>query len=232
MTQSDTAFREACILAEELYWKDFFTKTDIKTCKVSPSLDERIMNLIYGKTENIENAVSLPGKKKKVSKKHIIAIIAAVLVILVSALAAASAPIRNYILNVYDDYSEFIFNTENKKDYLFAEYTYIPEGYKKTDERRYKKAQSQITLFFNDEKHIKISTNGNKGTSACIDTENAETGEIKVGEYDGYYSITDDSVMLIWSTGKYNHLLTAARNGDIITLEEVVKIAESRVPAK
>ena len=232
MTQSDTALKEACILAEELYWKDFFTKTDIKTCKASPSLDERIINLIYGKTDNTENSVSLPGKKKKAGKKHIIAIIAAVLVLLVSALAAASAPIRNYILNVYDDCSEFIFNTENKKDYLFAEYTYIPEGYKKTDEMRYKKAQSQITLFFNDEKHIKISTNENKGTSTYIDTENAETGEIKVGEYDGYYSITDDSVMLIWSTGKYNHLLTAARNKDIITLDEVVKIAESRVPAK
>lgn len=232
MTQSDTALREACILAEELYWKDFFTKTDIKTCKASPSLDERIMNLIYGKADNTENSVSLRGKKKKAGKKHIISIIAAVLVILVSALAAASAPIRNYILNVYDDYSEFIFNSfkGNEDDYLYAEYSYIPEGYEVASTS--KTRLSQKIIYQNDCYQIVIKSVVNSDSALGIDTENAETGEREVGNYGGYYSITESSIILVWSTGKYNHIITADLNGDIITLDEVVKIAESRVPAK
>ncbi|MBR4767134.1 MAG: DUF4367 domain-containing protein [Clostridia bacterium] len=231
MTQSDTALREACILAEELYWKDFFTKTDIKTCKASPSLDERIMNLIYGKADNTENSVSLRGKKKKAGKKHIIAIIAAVLVILVSTFAAASAPIRNYILNVYDDYSEFIFNSfkGNEDDYLYAEYSYIPEGYSLAS--NVKTEMGQSITYKNKNNQLLIQSHINSG-SHRIDTENAETGEMEVGNYGGYYSITESSIILVWSTGKYNHIIIADLNVDIITLDEVVKIAESSVPAK
>ena len=228
MTQSDTALMEGCFLAEELYWKDFFTKTDIKTCKASPSLDERIMNLIYGKADNTENSVSLLGKKKKTGKKHIIAIIAAVLVILVSALAAASAPVRNYILYVYDDYSEFIFKSfkGNEDDFLYAEYSYIPDGYEVVSNIKTKTQQKII--YENGSYQIVIKSGVGSDSVLGIDTEQSESGGIVINGYDGYYSINQTSLIVVWSTGKNYHMIKADQC-DTITLDVIVRIAQSAV---
>ena len=236
MTQNDISLRNACILAEDLYWEDFFKKNnDITERKSSDNLDKRIMSLIYGHPEDLRYGETGKVNEKKFSSKRIkIAImVAALLIILFSVSTTAFSPLRDFFTRTYKDKTEFVFfNITNKSDYLFAEYTYIPEGYKKVEDVHYKSSKSQAVVYLNGKKQISLVTRKNGHSVRFIDTENAETGNIMVGKHDGYYSITKTSIILVWSTGKYNHCLTADLNGDVITLETLVRIAQSRQPAK
>lgn len=235
MTQNDISLRNACILAEDLYWEDFFKKNnDITERKSSDNLDKRIMSLIYGHPEDLRYGETGKVNEKKFSSKRIkIALmVAALLIILLSVSATAFSPLRDFFTKIYKDCTEIVFNITNKNDYLFAEYTYIPEGYKKVEDVRIKSTKSQIIDYKNGRKRIHLTTLKNGHSSTFIDTENAETGNVMVGKYDGYYSITKTSIILVWSTGKYNHCLTADLNGDVITLETLVRIAQSRQPVK
>lgn len=77
---------------------------------------------------------------------------------------------------------------------------------------------------------LNIKSLPNDNSVALFDSENAETGEIKVGDTVGYYSITNDTLFLMWSVGNYNYRISADRNDKLIGLDELVKIAQSQKP--
>ena len=233
MTDSDITLRDACILADEMCYKDLLEQFETHPAIIIPECQyERIRKLIY--SQAIVQTDKSKNKEKKTNSKKIktALLIAALLIILLSVSATAFNPLRDFFTKIYKDCTEIVFNITNKSDYLFAEYTYIPDGYKKVEDNRIKSTKSQIIIYLNGRKKIHLSTLKNGHSSTFIDTENAETGNVMVGKYDGYYSITKTSIILVWSTGKYNHCLTADLNGDVITLETLVRIAQSRQPAK
>lgn len=230
MAESELALKEACILAEEIHFKELLERFDAQPdIIISEGQYDRIYKLIFDQATNN----SKEKKEKHISSKKIKVIIlaVAVLVILLSVSAMAYNPLRDFFVKIYKDCTEIVFYITNNNDYLFAEYTYIPEGYNKIKDDRVKAANFQLILYRKDKSDIKISTMENKHSSTFIDTENTEAGEVMINESIGYYSITKTGIILVWSTGKYNHCLTAALKNNI-TLKEVVKIAQSRRPVK
>lgn len=229
MTKSEIALREACVLAEEMIYKDMLAEFEAQPFIMIPEgQPERIHKLIYGE-ETTRNS----NTRKKTSSKKIktALLIAAILIVLFGITATAFGPLRDFIIKIYRECTEIIFDITNKDDYLFAEYTYIPEGYEKVEDIRVKEARLQTIIYVSKTNIIKIHTVINNNSVRVIDTENTKTGEIMLNDVKGYYSITNTSIMLVWSTGKYNHCLTATLN-DNISLETVVKIAQSRQPIK
>lgn len=226
MNKSELALREACILAEQMCYEDLLKRFEESNVIVPEGQYERICKLIYNQPTTQKN------DKKTISKKiKTTLLIAAILIILLSVSATAFSPLRDFFARVYKNCTEIVFNITSRDDYLFADYSYIPEGNIKVEDSGIKSAKSQSILYMNGKSIIKIHTFSNKDSVRLIDTENAETGEVAIDGSKGYYSITKTSIMLVWSTGRYNHCLTATLNKNI-TLKEVVKIAQSRYPLK
>ncbi len=229
MTNSDMALREACVLAEEILYNKMLAEFETHPSIMIPERQrERIHKLIYSKdpTPNVNTQKKTSSKKIKTAL-----LIAAIFIVLFAVTATAFGPFKDFFVKIYNDCTEIVFNTTNKNDYLFADYTYIPEGYLKVKDIQIKAAKSQSLLYINGKSRINISTQSNRHSSTFIDTENAETGEISVNKTTGYYSITETSIILVWSTGKYTHVICADKC-DIINLELLVKIAQSRQPIK
>lgn len=233
MTKSDTALKEACVLAEEMLYKDMLEEFEKHPSIVIPEGQrERIYKLIYGEEPKEKDNTQIIEKNTSLRKIKIAILIAAILIILFGITATAFTPLRDFILKIYKECTEIVFDVTGKDDYLFAEYTYIPEGYVKVKDIQIKEAKSQIILYISGKNRIKIKTLTNKHSSTFIDTENAETGEVLVNGTIGYYSITETSYILVWSTGKYSHCMTADKDYELISIETLVKIAQSRTPLK
>ncbi len=230
MTESDKVLREACILAEEMYWDDFFKHfASFPPVEIPEGQHERILKLIYGHL--IDNRKKSEADTRRITSKRIKAvIIAAAIIVLLAITAFAIEPVRDFIINIYSDCTEIVFNSNDKNDYLYAEYTFIPKGYILVDSIQGKNSQSLI--YSNEGKRILIDSLGNKSSKSVIDTEDSDSGEISFGDETGYYSITDTSIILIWSSGKYNHCIIADLNDNYISLETLVKVAQSRKPLK
>ena len=231
MTKSDIALKEACMLAEEMCYEDLLERFEAQPVVLIPTGQyERISRLIYGRS--FSKTVNSHRKDKNKSSKRFktALLVAAIIIILLSVSATAFSPIRDFFMKIYRDCTEIVFNVTDKDDYLFAEYAYIPEGYKKEKDIRNKSAKNQSMLYQKDKKIIKINTMRNKHSSTFIDTENAKTGEVFVNGRTGYYSITETSFILVWSTGKYSHCIVADENEGLVSIETLVKIAQSRQP--
>ncbi len=234
MTDSDIVLRDACVLAEEMIYEELLKKFDDKSVIIPKGQFERIQKIIYGQPVNLSCGDDKKIKDKKATSKRIktALLIAALLIILLSVSATAFSPLRDFFTKIYKDCTEIVFNITNKNDYLFAEYTYIPEGYKKVKDIRVKTVGSQYVVYRKENKKITIQTYKNNKSSFFIDTENTETGNIMIDGSNGYYSKTKTSIILVWSTGKYGHCLTADLNSDVTSIETLVKIAQSRQSVK
>ncbi len=211
--------------AESECWDNVFDEIDSATdIRIPDEVDRRIFLF----TKKLDKKINKKIKNTKSLVK--VLIVAAATILLLSISAFAFPLVRNFITNVYHDCSEIIFNDISKsEDYKYAEYTNIPKGYMLIKNEKSKLGQKLI--YEKEGKQISINTSPSKNTSFFIDTENAETGSIKVNNIDGYYSITERALLLVWSTGKYSHCITAD-NCEDITISILINIAESRKTEK
>ena len=223
--------KEICSEAETIYWERIFEIIDSEPdMEISEETDRRITDYIC-KLES-KYLKKNTGTDSKIKSGHgLKVLIAAAILILILALTAfAYEPFRGFISRVYDNCTEYIFQLDNsnERDYKYADYSYIPEGYVLVKDNRGKFGQRQV--YSNNGYEIVIDTGYSNNSSVFIDTENAKTGDTVINGSIGHYSITDSGITVIWSTGKYYCYISADLNGDLITLDEVIKIAESRMP--
>jgi hypothetical protein len=226
-------FKEAGKEWDELYWQRFLEKINsVPDYYITIETDKKIIE--YIKKLEIKYLYYYYNNKRnrfRNSKKRLkVLLVAAVLIIILSVSAFSFNPVKDFFFKVYEKGTEFFFNYDKNAtdDYLYAEYTFIPKGYHLVQKRNFKLGQQFV--YKKEDKRIVIDTNITKHSSSFIDTENANVGEIVVGKYNGYYSITDSEIIVIWSTGKYCHSITSDFNEELINLDLVVKIAESRIP--
>lgn len=222
----ETALKEACMEADALYTKSFFEWMDSTPDVIIPEeKDARLRNFI--KNYNIYLNNTSANRKSKGMKRGIKVMLIAAIILLIAALTAfAIEPVRSFVYKICNDYTEFIFEkiNDNKNDYLIAEYTYIPEGYQLVSNE--KKKTEHTVIFRNGQNRIKIHSDQTNGSVLLIDTEAAKTRNLKINDYDGYYSVNQDTIILVWSTGKFYHVITADVC-DKLTLNDVVQIAQS-----
>ena len=152
-------------------------------------------------------------------------IIVAIILVMLVVTCVAVKPIRNFFTNITSDGTFFSFNVIDDDDYLYSEFNYIPNGYSLIFENSLEHLHE---LSYQNEKYcIFISSSDNNNTKAFINSENAiETGETAIGKTIGYYCVNKEQTFLIWSTGKYNHMIIAD-NCDNVNLDDLIKIALS-----
>ena len=221
----EAALREACIEADKTYWKSFFDHIDsMPEILIPEEKDKRLRDFIRN------YKISSAGKNnRKGLKRGVKALLIAAIILLIAALTAfAFEPVRNFVFKVYSDCTEFVFHNGEKSegDYLYAEYSYIPDGYELVSNIKTKTQQKII--YENGSYQIVIKSGVGSDSVLGIDTEQSESGGIVINGYDGYYSINQTSLIVVWSTGKNYHMIKADQC-DTITLDVIVRIAQSAV---
>ncbi len=223
----EAVLKEACIEADELYWESFFERIDsLPDVLIPTDKDERLRDFI----RNYE--MKSAGKKnRKGMTRGIKALLIAAIILMAAAFTAfAFEPVRNFVFKVYTDCTEFVFSSAkgNEDDYLYADFLYIPDGYKLVSNTK-TKTQHRI-VYMNGVNMLIIKSDESSGSVLGIDTENAVHGELEINGCVGYYSINQSSIIIVWSTGKYYHIIIADQC-DEIGFEDVVQIAQSITPA-
>lgn len=215
--KNEEILKKAFAIAEEEINGECMADVDeMLDITVSETVRERI----------ISNLMTYNLQFKKSNKAFLKALLVAAIIILTASLTVfAVKPLRNFVIEKFFDGSRIIFTQIKGNDSLYPNYGYIPDGYILCDELKTKNGQ---TLDYkNGNAHIIIDSFSNKNSVTYIDTENAETGDVKIGNVTGYYSIKNESIILAWSTGKYNHTITADKSTVINSIDDVVKIAQS-----
>ena len=220
--------KEACEEAEDSYWENYFIKIDEEPeIEIPIKIRNNILNYIYNLQVQQNRESKTPAKSHKLIRTILIA---AILILISVSVACAFSPVRSFIIKVYNDCTEIIFSYDNTDDYVYAYYSYIPEGYELIDDFRGKDVQ--FLTYTKNEFTIQIDSFKNGNSKTDIDTENAISGEIEINKQMGYYSITNTNIIVVWSTGEYNHCIVADKSDSKLTIEEIIKIVESRNPKK
>lgn len=219
----EAALREACVDADKLYWQSLFEQIDSMPDVLIPAdKDERLRSFIRN-----HMITQTEKKNRKGMRRGWKALLIAAIILLVAALTAfAFEPVRNFVYRVYTDCTEFVSKSVKgyDDDYLYANYLYLPDGYELVSDDKEK--TEQRTVYSNGSDRIVIRSVKYKTAVIGIDTEGSDSGEIKVANHVGYYSVNDDVIILFWSTGQHYHKIIADMN-DKIKLEDVVRIAQS-----
>ena len=198
---------------------DFVLELENREVDLSPAEIKRRVEKIPFKNYNTQRSF----KRRKLIKSIIIAAI--ILVVLVVTCMAVK-PIRNFFTKVTDDGTFFSFSITDNNDYLYANYSFIPEGYVLVAQNNLKQKQ-QFEYDYHDSKLYILSTNNKESLQFINSEQSLKTGEILIGTNVAYYCINEEQTYLVWSTGKYNHVISADNCKDI-TIETLVKIALSR----
>ncbi len=230
---SDEALKAACFKAEEMALGEFISAlSDLPEVTLKKKDHKRIRKFLkildsgYVKDTafNLQSTTKIYTVRRTLKSALVAAIILALLIVT----GVAVKPIRNFFTEVTSDGTFFKFGVSNdNNDYLYASYSYIPEGYTLVSDKNME--QMQITEYKNNNMVIYINSAANsKGSNLFVNSENAiETGEVMVGGSVGYYCINEEDTTIVWATGKY-HYLIMADNCNEITVETLVKIALSR----
>lgn len=226
---NDEVLTLACKAAKERLDSDYLEKLD----KINePEISAKVRNKLIKYISDLQNnsIKETYSATKSLNKKTLKAVlIAAILILLMAVGSFAISPVRNYIIEMYEDSSEFIFNSFGGNDYLFSICTYIPDGYVMESEEKLN--SGQLTVYKSGDKRIVIDSGKEKNSVLYIDTEASKTTEIMVQNSIGYLSETKTSYILVWSTGKCYYSIVADYSENI-TVEDVIKIAENMVPEK
>lgn len=224
--------REVCLEAEKIYWQPILDEiASGPVVDIQAESDKRTINYIHKLEKKYLHNRRNPSNSFSSKRGLKALLIAAILIFLLSVSTFSFNPIKEFFKKIYTDCTEIVFSTfKSNNDFLYAEYSFIPNGYKLLSNK--KSELGQELVFYDNKKYITITTNISKYSSVFIDTENANTGLTTINDCEAYYSITERSIILAWSSGKYNHCITANLNGNIITLDSVKRIAESRIQEK
>lgn len=156
-----------------------------------------------------------------------VAIIAAIIISLTAVVAVATrGKIVDFFVELWEDHLEINYDRDDDNDDVELapqkSPAVIPDGYTLDEERvignglycRWTNGDLEIVF---------MSVVGGDG-SLNINTEGDEYGEVKIGEYKGYYSLNYGVYSISWFDEDRNYTLSVPEG---IGLEEGVRIAES-----
>ena len=243
MADRDAQLRKAFQMAEdELVHTMMETVKDLPDHKFSKRYERRKKKLIRKfekriadnrlNTEKVNHEEHTGHELYRISSKTLkVMLVAAILMALFTVSALAIGPIRDFFVRVYNEYTQVIFNNTGEDDYFYGEYMYIPDGYELSNYMESNTYQWYIYQNSN-EKIINISTQKNEDSLLSLNTQGIEITELIVSGHQALYYENTGLRTLAWSTGKYNHFVSCRIEDESLTIEELIKIAESRVELK
>lgn len=130
-------------------------------------------------------------------------------------------PVINFIVEVAEKFSTVIFGNENKTDSYpvsietINEPSYIPEGFV-TEEKINDRHQFKVTYDGGEHGKIVFFQYTMAATQFIIDTEDAVTENVQIGEYHGLFYSKRGFNSLVWDDGKYGYYIRGAIDKEII----------------
>ena len=243
MDDRDVVLRKAFQMAEDKIVHDtieavkglpdhtFSKRYERRKKKLIRKFEKRVLDNNLN-TEEVNHEEHTGHELYRLSSKTIkVMLVAAILMILFTITAIAIEPIRDFFVRVYNEYTQVVFNNTGGDDYLYSKYTYIPEGYVFDD---YGKSRISQWYVYKDseEKFINISTQKNNESIHSLNTEEIKITELTISGHQALYYENAGMRTLAWSTGQYNHFIDCKIEDESLTIEELIKIAESRVELK
>lgn len=171
---------------------------------------------------------SLKGARKTIRTALLVA--ALILLFAVSAFAVQQVYEFYHVVDNPTDSDVFLTPDPNSKSDLFGKYTYIPDGFHKTETYRSLWYREEEITYMNKDGHLLVcrsgmitrggihSFNTEKGKMIDIDI-NGQQGKALTGQYGENYISS-----IIWVTGNTYHTI----DGDNLSISELIKIANSR----
>lgn len=213
------------------------------TLSFSPRFERRMQRLLR-KARSLEAAGSEPAQAVLYPHDHasayrapvqwrrrlvLLAVIAAVLVSAVSAVAAREE-IRNFFINIYEEYTSIIFDRPADKAEVPVEPvssalsdfpSYIPEGYE-VSSRLVTDNYIQIIYSKSDALDIIFERNSPDNLTAILDTEGTQYEKIPVDRFEGIYFSNKGIQNLLWQDEYYVYGLSGP-----ISREDLNAMAQS-----
>lgn len=140
---------------------------------------------------------------------------------------AVRVRVLNFFLEVNDTYTEIQIQVEdnqqtipdiNQVGYYYP--TYLPDGYIYKEYHSFGK--SVMITFSNGIEQISFDQSPN-GASYQLDTEDAETRDVTIGESKGYLILKENRVILFWNDNLNSYTIISYD----VEADEIMKMAES-----
>lgn len=175
---------------------------------ISPAFERRMRKLIHGQMSVAPN--------RRVKRMLLVAVLAALMASALS-VQAIRGPIIRFLLDVREECSRLIFNTEEVQT-TTASGIFIPkapEGY--TETSRDKVEFSAYAEYISEEGYfLSYSQDRIKGLGMSLNTENAETDWEWINGFDVFVFTNKGVTSMVWSDGIYVYDVTT--NGEISEL--------------
>ena len=133
----------------------------------------------------------------------------------------------NFFLEVNDTYTEIQIQVEDNQQTMpdidqvgYYYPTYLPDGYIYEEYRSYGK--SVMITFSNGIEEISFDQSPN-GANYQLDTEDAETRGVTIGESAGYLILKENRVILFWNDDMNSYTIISYD----VEADEIMKMAES-----
>ena len=223
--------------------KECLIKSTLKEIEEIESLDYSHIRADEMLKERIRSSIARDkvreGKKRITPKRVLVALIAAVLLSL-AVMFTVSAEIRgavsDFFVEIYATFSEFITNKgeeDTSEDYPEAiEKVYYPKYISENDYFEIDKTASinnVFTVWTNGEAIIDLSQRPVSDRDTIIDTENAEYGEVYVGDYTVFYALKNNLYQVAWVAHGYYFSMSC---DEILGWEAVEQIILSLEPVE
>lgn len=202
-------------------------KDEINQVKISKSMDDWFEKFIHMKEMEKQRKKWLRKIKSYSSRAAIfILVLIGAFTAVTMSVEAFRIRILNYFMEENESYTEFrvdeVADGQSIPQLDIDQYyypTHLPEGFNYDSSQA---AGDVVILSFSNSGAIMVFTQGSTGTIYHVDTEDAETKEVPIGNTSGYLIEKNDGITLFWNDEDTDFMI----NGNIEP-NELIKIAES-----
>lgn len=201
---------------------------EIRNTEVPESLNQWFTFFIQQRKKEEKRKDRIRMMKQFASRAAIITILLISTVTVVTfSVEAIRVRVLNFFLEVNDTYTEIQIQVEDNQQTMpdidqvgYYYPTYLPDGYIYEDYRSFGK--SVMITFSNGIEEISFDQSPN-GASYQLDTEDAETRDVTIGESEGYLILKENRVILFWNDDLNGYTIISYD----VEADEIMKMAES-----
>lgn len=235
MKKDDSIFVQACVEAEYLMAEKLFNELNNEQgFEFSRRYKRERQRIIRQVEKNHLTTInhdtsSIKFTSYKTLRRVIrVGIVAAILLTLVIATAVAYGSFREYVLYEESDFSWLEFTRTEGSDRLYADYTYIPDGYILIEE--IKDNGLQVLTYENDKGNcLTVVSLENETSILGLNTEGVDLEDVDINGIAGICCENMGSTTITWCTGKYNHTISGETQDDeTLNKEDLIKMGCSR----
>lgn len=226
---NEEVFKNACVEAANQLCKEFIEKIEGEPNVKLPKRErKKIISFLkdldngkYGKNESDDKKVIVRPTRKALK----VLLVAAIILIITATTVFAVAPLRDFVITLYDDYITVIFDKGDSQGKILSDFDQIPKEFILKE-----KSKSSIgydARYENANGDRLIISALKNGATIALDSEVVDSGDITVNGNPGKYTVDENGSVLTWTNNGYTYVITSDNTSNL-TIDDLVVIAESQ----